>query len=402
MGASSAALGLSGFAPNPTSRLAAVAPRRYAHVPTVRRPRAAFDVESPAAAQFCRRLLAQSFRHGLPVSRRFGRLRALAARSRLGESMSVARLPSRAARPDIDEVLEAVGAGWDELGLAELPGALRALALHRRSALTIFIFADGTEPLVVAKVPGDRARLERDAEALHAAEGAEIAPRFLGRLGDAYVQEAVRGAAMPIEPVNSASAGSLDWRPEQEELVAGLVRLAAETASDVRPEQLVDPFDEAPLASGIRPTVLAAVRDLHGLRRAVLTHSDTSPHNCLCADGHFSGLVDWEGARLAGAPGFDVWNHAVSYLEHGLGLVEWSEDVVADAFAAAWPTSPLFGHARTAARECAAAAGVPESLHDQLEIAFFARRLLVRAREPDRFPTKTSSAERMLAVVCGP
>jgi hypothetical protein len=378
-----------------------VAPRRYAHVPTARRPRAAFDVDSPEAAQLCARLLAQSFRHGLPASKRFGRLRAIAARSRFGKSAPLVRIPGRATRPDIDGVLDAVSAEWSELGLGERPRALRALALHRPSALTIFVFGDGAEPLVVAKVPGDRSRLERDEEALRAAEGAEIAPRLLGRVGEAFVQEAVRGLAMPIKHVTAASARALAFRPEQEELAAGLVRLAGATATDAPSEQLRDGLDEAPLPPNVRPTVLAAARDLARLRRAVLTHSDTSPHNCLCVDGRFSGLVDWEGARLAGAPGFDVWNHAVSYLEHGLALVEWSEAAVAEAFAAAWESSPLFEQARATARRCASAAGVPEGLHDQLEIAFFARRLLVRAREPDRFPTKTSSAARMLAVACG-
>jgi Phosphotransferase enzyme family len=367
-----------------------VAPRRYAHVPSARRPRAAFDVDSGPAARFCAALVSQSFRHGLPASKPLGRLRAATARSGLAARVPpslLRRFPKRS-RPDVDRVAEIVDP------------ELRALALHRRTALTVFLFSDAVFPQVVAKLPGDSKRLERDVEALRRAEPAGAAPRFLGRAGDAYLQEALPGLAMAIEPVTLENAPGLVWRGEHEDVAEALVRLAAATATDAVPVQLAEPFDADDVRVETRRAIAAAARDLRGLRRAVLTHSDTSPHNCICTGGRLSGFVDWEGARLHGAPGFDVWNHAVSYLEHGLGLVNWSEEIVAAAFAAAWP-GRFFAEARRAARRAAAAAGVQDGLHDALEVAFFARRLLVRVRYPRRFPTGVSSAARMLEVVCG-
>lgn len=384
-----------------------MAARRYAHVPSARRARAAFDLDSSPAGELCARLLAQSLRHGLPASKRFGKVRAAVARSDLLTRAPVAalRLLGRRTRPDVDDVVARIAGGWVELGRGAPPATLRALVLHRRTALTIFLFSEGDQPLVVAKVPGDAERLERDAAALAAAEPANVAPGFLGQVAGIFVQDALPGLAMSIEPLTAASASALCWRSEHEAVAAGLARLASATATDRRAEQLSERSDEAVSAARLpaatRRAVLAAGRDLDDLRRAVLTHGDTSPHNCLCLDGRLSGLVDWEGARLHGAPGFDLWNHAVSYLEHGLGLVAWSQGIVAQAFAAAWSSSQFFAEARRAARRCALAGGVPEGLHDQLEVAFFARRLLVRARDPDRFPTTASTAAKMLEVVCG-
>jgi Phosphotransferase enzyme family len=385
-----------------------VSARSYAHVPSTRRPWAAVDVQSSAAARFCLRLLADALRYGLPASRSFGFARASVARSTLVSALPasvLARLPGRP-RPDVDRVLIDLRSAWPRLAdraklLPDVPPPLRALALHRSSALTVLAFANGSRPLLVAKRAGDGVRLEREAAALREAEGASLAPRYLGRAGAAYVQQALAGEALALEPLDPSSARVLTCAPVHTELSQALTRLARLTAKQGRPEQLREPIENAAAAvSGRAARMLdAAARDLRRLDISVLTHGDTSPQNVLAAGGRFAGLVDWENSRSHGAPGFDGWNFALAFLEHGVGLRRWSQERVLDTFRAALE-SPFYQVSREAGRAAALAAGVPDSLLEPLEIAFFARRVLVRRADPSRFPTSATTAARMLEAVC--
>ena len=358
--------------------------RRYVQV------RGAFaDRDSVAAARLLVSLLDQRLRHGLPGRRRAGRVRAFAARTGVPVGVTAAmlrRLPPRR-RPDIDRLLDELAAA----GLADPP--LSAAGLEGRAGLTVFVIA-GATPVLVAKLPGDAARLEHEARALDEAARANVAPRYLGRAGAAYVQEAVAGVALPV-------TGELHWLAAHAQAVAALARLASATRTGTVPEQLREPLTTDGLSSAARRAVEAAARDLGALRVAVLQHADTSPQNCLVRDGRFAGFVDWEEARFAGSPGFDVWNLAVATLEHGVGLSRWSDERLLETFRAAWTSSGFFGEARQAARDAAVAAGTRESLLDPLEVAFFTRRLLVRRRDPLRFPTGPLVAARMLEIVCG-
>src|SRR5919108_542668 len=196
--------------------------------------------------------------------------------------------------------------------------------------------------------------------ALGEAARANVAPRYLGRAGAAYVQEAVAGVAMPV-------TGDLHWRTAHAQAAAALARLASATRTGTVQEQLREPLTTDGLSSAARRAVEAAERDLRELRVAVLQHADTSPQNCLVRDGRFAGFVDWEEARFAGSPGFDVWNLAVATLEHRVGLSRWSDERLPEAFRSAWTSSPFFGEARQAARDPAVAAGARGSLLDPPE-----------------------------------
>lgn len=386
--------------------------RRYAHLPSADRPWAAVDVDSGPAAAYCRRLLTETLRFGLPGARRLGVARAVLARASAPRLVPVQLLAARhrRPRPDVDRIVDEVVSSWPRLAghapsLPAEPPQLRALALQRRNALTVLLFADAAHPLLIAKRPGDAARLEREAEALQEAELASVAPRYLGRAGEAYAQEGLRGAPPALPHVKPATAARMEWTRTLADLAVGLERLAGATAKPARPDQLREPLD-LPEDDGIldpraRRAVAAADHALRALNAAVLTHGDTSPQNWLGSDRDVR-LIDWEAARTTGAPGFDVWNAALACFEHGAGLARWSEKHLLAAFKTAWHESPHFREARGAARRAALAADVPEPLLDRLEIAFFARRVVVRLRETERFPTSAVLAARMLEVVCAP
>jgi hypothetical protein len=361
---------------------------RYVEVP---HPwRAAIDVTSRHPARFYAGLIGQTLRCGLPARRRFGPALAMAARTGLPEG-PVARaliVRRRRERSDLDALLSDVETAWPSLAerLPQLPRSaprLAALALHRRAALTVFVFGERAQPLLVLKVPaaGDT-RVDTELAALEEAEPVRVAPRSLGRIGEARVQEALAGSAL--------------W--------AALARLSAGTAKPGAPDQLdhwLRAAGESGLLSSRASGLLdAARRDIARLEVCVLEHRDTSPQNCLIEGGRLSGLVDWENGYSRGGPGLDVWNVALAWLEVGVGLLRWSEELVEEAFRRAWAASPFYGEARRAARAAATAAGVPDRFHDALELAFFGRRLGSRAKSPAAFPTGPGTAARMLESVC--
>jgi aminoglycoside phosphotransferase len=361
--------------------------RRY-----VRVPRASLDRESPTATAFLAQLLEQRLRHGLPARRRAGLARSLVARAGLPRGPFAAlirRLPA-AERPDLDRLLDRIAAEWP---LGEPPAAISALALEARAGRTIFVFGQKPEPLLVAKLPGERARLEHEAAALDHAAHSAVAPRYLGRIGEAYVQEGLPG--QPLSPSREP-----EWLAAHAELAGALTRLAAATRKTAVPEQLRERFVLGDVDPRARRTVESAERALRALDVSVLQHGDTSPQNCLAHGGRFAGLVDWERARFDGTPGFDLWNLAIASVEHGIGLFHGSDDALLTGFRVIWSRSRFMDEARSAARSAALAAGVPESLLEPLEIAFFARRVHARVRKPERYPTGPHVARAMLEIVC--
>jgi len=385
--------------------------RRYVHVSYPWD--AFFDSQSAAPANFYAALMNQALRYTMPA-KRFGPVGA----RMLGHGVStrglaaVLKIRPRGARADLDRLLDDLASAWPTLAersarLPASPPQLSLLTLARSAAQTVFVFEPAGRPLLICKVPGeDAARVDDEARALDRAAPAEIAPIYLGRVGDARIQEGLDGEPLDIEPVRPEMAGRLPWRIEHAELAAGLTRLSEVTTTRNPPDELLAPIERAvkdgPLSGRGRAMLASAVRDLTRLEVSVLRHGDTSPQNCLFSGGRLQGLVDWELAQARGVPGFDMMNAAVAYLEQGVGFVRWSEQRALEAFRAAWECAPLFIAARAAAEDAAAAAGVPDNLLPALTAGFFGRRLGRRLAHPDAYATGPETAARMLESACLP
>jgi hypothetical protein len=83
-----------------------------------------------------------------------------------------------------------------------------------------------------------------------------------------------------------------------------------------------------------------------------------------------------------------------------LGLRRWREPEVVAAFSAAWGSAPLFVQGRRTARAAAGAVGVPDPLAEDLEIAFYARRLQQRVHRSGVYLVGPRMTASMLATVC--
>lgn len=375
-------------------------PRLYAHPPRTRG--AAVAVDSPWPARFLAAQVTQSLRHGLPASSRVGPLKALVARQQLpaGPLAAALQRPSRKPRPDLDALLTAACETLD------LPAGASLLAVQRSAALTAFVFVDSVSPVVVLKIPaqGDD-RVDREVAALDAAAPAGVTPKSLGRVGDARAQEGLPGGPLPVIPLRVSDAAGVVWDHRLQAVADGLAAIAAATRTDTHPHEvggeLFDAAVSSPdLSDSARRALQHASTRLSSLSTAVLKHSDTSAHNCLFDGDRLAGLIDWEMANPEGAPAFDILTTAVSYLEHGIGLRRWSEEIVVSSFRAAWLRAPLFAGAREAARASTLALGLEDADYEALEIACFARRLGRRVAQPERFATGAATAARMLEVVC--
>ncbi len=383
--------------------------RRYVHV---RHPwSASIDASRPAAARFYARLMRERLHQPSLVSgprrmvERIGR-RVLSPRP-VGRLIRV--LPRRA-DVELDDLREALGRDWGRLDHAGAPpaldGDLALVALDRSAARTIFAFDGGPAPVAVAKLPGGRDELIRnEVDALREAEGAAIAPRYLGTVGGSYVQEAIGGSPLVCEPIPRGREADVPWPDELAELGEAFARLARATAKPGRPEELDLPLELAleypDLDGGARAALEDAWRSLDGLDICVLRHGDTSPQNCLLGnDGRLVGIVDWEDAWSHALPGFDAWNAAIAYLERGLATTGFSEERLVRTFTAVQGQSRFWPAAAVAGREAARAAGVADEQLDALEVVFFGHRLIERCSEPELYPTTDWAAARMLEVVC--
>ena len=372
--------------------------------------RASVDLSSPWPGRFYGRLMSQALRYGNPARRRFGRLHVAASKIGVpeGAALSFARLRPRQADPMLVDLLDALGARWPDIaardpGLPSRVAAPSVLALERSAGLTVFVFGEGADPLVVLKLrEADDSALALEARALTEAEGTGAAPRYLGSVDRARAQEALKGAPLLVRPVTPAGAAGLRWEEPHDGMGRALVALAHKTAHDAAPQELSGQLQAAVEAVEGNPgrLVRAALGDLRGRRSAVLRHGDTSAQNSIVSDDRLAGFVDWELARFDGAPGFDMWNAAVAFVDHGVGLVRWSQERALASFKKAWMRSELFDEARKQARAAASAAGVPPDAHDKLEVAFFARRLASRLARPDHYATGPRVALEMLEFVC--
>ena len=367
------------------------------------------DVSSSSARAYLASLIGQALRYGIPTARRFGRAKGVVARRGLPRSFvaGALKLLPRKAQPDLDVFRARLLDEWEELD-TNLPRPVPdgMLVLERAAARTVFVFSGSAHPVVVCKIPrGSPEKVEREADALTLGASSGIAPRFLGIAGGSWVQEGLAGEPLEVRPIDPAKASATAWVGDLETLCNRL-RHVAEVSSGaavepVAPAALLERALSYPgMANRTRARVEEAVRDVDAIGVGVLKHSDTSPQNCLFLDGRLTGIVDWESAEKSGAPAFDVLNAAVSYLEHGIGLVRWSERSIVEAFEDGWSASPFFTPARRAARAAAEAAGVEAEVYPSLEVVFFARRLGRRVVSPGRFPTGAETAARIVEVVC--
>jgi hypothetical protein len=375
--------------------------------------RAVIDRRSPYPARFYAALIDQAMRYRMPARKRFGRAAAAVGRqgvpSRRLVAASLGALP-RHQHPDIDRLLEDVAGAWPELARRSRrplpsPSSLSALAVRRSAALTVFVFGHEPDPLLVLKLPspGDD-RVDREAAALLEAEPAGVSPRSLGRVGDARVQEALDGAPLRLEPVAPEGASRLRWGSCLAALATSARPVARVTAKPVASCELGAPLATAVEYPGLdgrtMRTLRAAARDLKGLSVSVLRHGDASAQNCLFRGQRLTGLVDWEAASSTGAPGFDVLNSAMAYIDHGVGLVRWSDELVLESFETAWRESTFFRGARAAADDAARAGGVPERYLEPLAVGFFANRLGRRAVAPEAHLIGPHVAAATLEIVC--
>ena len=373
---------------------------------------ATFEPGARGPVAYLGSLIRQTLRYGMPA-RRYGPVGAWTITHALPRGLveTALRTRRRKERPEIDRLLEDVKGAWAELASGSprlpvrAPDRMTALVLQRRSAETVFVFGEGPAPLVVCKTPrGGSETLELEERALVESQPAGVAPRSLGRLGSAFVQEALPGAPLDVDPVTPDNAARLPWRSEHGMLAQGLLRLAETTVRTGPPQELRSGLSEAlasaDLPSGTRTTAQGALDDLDRFSIAVLRHGDTSAQNCLFEQGTFVGLVDWEIARSRGAPAFDILNAAVALIDHGVGLVRWSEQRAVTCFESAWKDSDFFEGARSAARTATLITGATDADYERLEVAFFARRLASRLAAPSSYATGPAAAARMLEFVC--
>jgi hypothetical protein len=385
--------------------------RAYVEVPG---PWAAVvDMTATAPARYYASLVDHALRYGMPA-RRFGRVGAALAAYGIGgqRAARVLGLLPRTTRPDLEGLRVALASEWQRLAerssrLSAAPPDLTLLALRRSSATIVFAFAmDAPDPvpLVVLKRPvRDHDGVRAEVRALERAVPAGIAPRYLGPLRSAEVQEGLPGAPLAVERIPVDAAAGSAPTAELRQLWRALSTLAERTSVPEPADELVGSMTRAAghpeIGRVARQRIHRAATALAGLEASVLRHGDASPHNVLCADGAFSGLVDWESARWRGVPGLDTLNSAMAYFEHGMGRVEWSGRLAAAAFRAAWDRAPLFAEARAAAREAARSAEMTDVQLDNLEVAFFARRL-ARRIEGVWTASGPSSVAAMLEHVC--
>jgi hypothetical protein len=231
-----------------------------------------------------------------------------------------------------------------------------------------------------------------------------MAPRSLGRRGELFLQEALSGQPLDIEPLSPGDAAEIRWTAAHASVAAGFVRLARATSTSRAPTEIDAPVERA-LASGLLSArasrrVREAWQEIRAREVAVLRHRDASPQNCLLADGALDGVVDWENATPTGAPGFDVLNFAVAVVEAGVGLSRWKTERVVEAMRLAWTQAPFGRDARAAAGAAATAAGFPASDLEALELVFFARRLGQRLANPGAWAVDPESAARMTEIAC--
>jgi aminoglycoside phosphotransferase (APT) family kinase protein len=368
---------------------------------------------TPGPALFFSSLLHFAFTYSVPVGGPTAAVRRALGRRPPPESFlrSALRLAPRCERPDLDVLALDLFAAWPRLvgeqGSPPVPdpATIDLLALERRSALTVFVFTGDDQPVLVAKLPrGEAGGPAAEAEALQAARGLAGAPRYLGRCRDAYVQEMVRGAPLPVEPLRPGQASDIRWDECHAQLAEGLraLTVAARTPGspqETHPARVSDAVRYPGLAPATRAAVLAAADAVEALPVSVLKHGDLSPQNCLFEGSRFAGIVDWESAILRGTPGYDLLNAGVALLEHRLALYGSAPSEFQDAIVRAWSDSEYFAALRACIASEIRALDIDMSIVPAIEISFFARRLGHRLAEPERYFLGVEGAAGILEAV---
>jgi hypothetical protein len=292
--------------------------------------------------------------------------------------------------PELDRLRDELAGAWQELARHSVripaePPDLALMVLRRSAGRLVFVFGSDPDPLLVCKIPeGDDPRVDAEAAVLEELSALGFAPRHLGHVGSARVQEALPGHPLRLDPLTYDAVLTATWDEPLAEAAAMLERLGVASRGDSPP---IDDLSAA-AESLLTPRTVTRVRSsLHRLRAAgisVTCHGDVSAQNLMVRNGRVSGLIDWELARR-GLPGADVLNLVQSDFEQRLGLVRWSAAEVLQAFSAAWDAAPLFVEGRRAAKVAAEAAGLDGDLFPDVETAHFARRLQERVDRPTQF-----------------
>lgn len=366
------------------------------------------DVSAPQPRRYYAALVSDLLRCSVPASRRPATLRAAVARHdllRMPLSAFVA-LSRSSAHSDMDRVRHELIDGWSELAArsGRLPASapdLSLLCLRRSLGWLVFVFGEPEHPLLVCKLPDgdDDPRVDDEAGVLTSVEAADVAPRFLGRVGRARVQEGLPGSPLRLVPLAVRDVATASWHAELADTADGLLRLAKLTVDRGVPPDTLSEEAEALLSPATAGTVRDSLQRLADADVSVLCHGDTSAQNVLSDGASLTGLVDWEFARR-GLPGADVLNLAHAVFEQRLGLRRWREHEVLRAFGTAWAAAPLFREARAATLAGAEIVGLPGSLAHDLEIAVYARRLQRRVSRPGGYLVGPAMTASMLTTVC--
>lgn len=361
---------------------------------------------TPEPQQYLVSLVDHLQRCSLPAAARFGPLRAAAVRR--GVVAAAVREATRRRAPvertDFDELLDGVRARWAELaaGARRLPPdapELSLLCLRRSFGWLVFVFGGRPDPLLVCKLPnGDDSRVRAEVDRLAAVTGFHHAPRHLARVGAAYVQEAMPGQPLHLDPLRPQDAATAEWGGDLDDAAAVLATLGRATAGGELRLPALGQAEDGLLRREVVDAVRAGRARLLAQDVSVVRHRDVGPQNVLATAGRVTGIVDWE-LSDRGLPGVDLLQLLVSVFEQRLGLVAWDDDVAATAFRAAWGTAPLFVRGRERLRSVVETAGLPAALAQDVEVAFFAERLADRCARPGEFLVGARLATQMLEAV---
>jgi len=232
--------------------------------------------------------------HRLPPVLRPGRFRGPVRAALLGGVLAELVRGERPPRV-IDAVVEAAGA--TSLGSGLRPSG-------NGSALARLLLADGSRAELRTSRVGHPKDPLRGRAALLALEVAQIplVPRPL-RAGT------TAGAAWATEtvlPGRHTSRLTSDLLEDVTRHLAGLP--GAASAPSAVDDQLREVAWAFPDRAEALDAVAGAVRQWTASSPSVLTHGDLWLNNVLVADGHLSGVFDWDGWHPAGVPGTDLLN----------------------------------------------------------------------------------------------
>jgi hypothetical protein len=305
----------------------------------------------------------------------------------------------------MDRVRQDLTDGWDDLAARSdrLPAQapeLSLLCLRRSLGWLVFAFGQADSPLLVCKIPDqDDPRVDQEAAVLASVEASGVAPRYLGRVGSARVQEGLPGHPLRLRPLSVTDVAAAEWDGHLAAAAERLLELGASSVGHGAELPALSPAAESLLTPQTAARVRQSIERLTRLDVTAMCHGDTSAQNVLAHGNSVSGFVDWEFAHR-GIPGSDILSLAHSVFEQRLGLIRWNEREVVEAFSAAWAHAPLFVQGRRAASDAAEATGVPTALHEDLEVAVYASRLHHRVEGPGDYLVGATMAASMLERVC--